>query len=86
MEHGLYTTTNVELAEISNKSFSQSVQTNLEIAVPLALACHMRALRLMHKRLGHISEDRIEEIMRNNLIKASKEQWLEQKSLAKSSI
>ena len=28
----------------------------------------MRALRLMHKRLGHISEDRIEEIMRNDLI------------------
>ena len=50
MEHGLYTTTNIELAEISNKIFSQPVQTNLEIAVPLALACHMRALRLMHKR------------------------------------
>ena len=68
IKHGLYTTTNIELAEISNKIFSQPVRTNLEIAVPLALACHMRALRLMHKRLGHISEDRIEEIMRNDLI------------------
>ena len=43
MEHGLYTTTNIELAEISNKIFSQPVQTNLEVAVPLALACSMRA-------------------------------------------
>ena len=33
----------------------------------------MRTLRVMHKRLGHISEDRIEEIIRNDLINLSKE-------------
>ena len=36
MKHELYTITNIELAAISNKNFSQTAQTNLEIAVPLA--------------------------------------------------
>ena len=69
MEHGLYTTTFADLSIVTNQIFNQVLQfPSREPVIPMALSCNIRALRVLHKRLGHISNESIEEMMNRGLI------------------
>ena len=75
MEHGLYFTTFEEFGKVTNYLLNQIIQLPIsEPMIPMALSCNLRALRLIHKRLGHISEDRIKQMMKLDLVNLPNEQ------------